>query len=274
MPAAQQTGLRGGHGEREKPRHHSNRRDESGQQDTEYGGHENRRQQVVFQMHPPAAARNAKSSDSSADQPVEQIDQRAQRTQIAAKPAGNEQADGQDCARRRQRPDPLPGGNRGRKTDQRIKDQEELGVQPLPVPQRIRVMGRPVARLRLAQRPGSEAFGQLLGLLRRQRFGWQQVQTACVGLHHAERAQLDGTCHAVVDQMQNGPKSVGDHKPLFMDEGHFALLDGHLDRCPVRPLHGRFRAVGPTDVNEQPDEGQQAKRLHDAPQWRSAPTRS
>ena len=69
-------------------------------------------QQVVLDMHPPAVVRHAEPRHAPADGPVEQIDQRAERAEVAAEAARNEHADQQNAAGEDERPDPRARGDR------------------------------------------------------------------------------------------------------------------------------------------------------------------
>ena len=111
----------------------------------------------------PGLAENARPP---ADEPIARVDQRAQRTHVAAEPAGNQQADQQRRAGKHERPHPGLGRQRGRDADQRVEGQERLGRDALFGRQIVGIVRRPRRRRwNLAERPRAGAGRQGVDLL-------------------------------------------------------------------------------------------------------------
>ena len=75
-------------------------------------------------MRPPAAALHAQAPDVASDDAVEHIDEGSERTEIAAEPSGEYEADDENRRCPRKRPHPGPRGDSSRDAHERVEGEK------------------------------------------------------------------------------------------------------------------------------------------------------
>ena len=276
VPAAKPAQLQRGYQEIRGASHDRDRRHEARDQHPAQRGDQRAQQQIVLDVHPPAGARNPQPRQPPADQPVEQVDQRAQGTEVAAEAARDQQADQQDGPGCSQRPDPGPRGDGGRQTDQRIDGQEALGRQELFARQVLGVVRRPLAGRSLVQRPRADADRQRVEHFRGQFRGRFDGPLPLADLQQAKRH--GGLPVRRGDAFIHGVQRVADGRRcgrrLVDRQFRPARRRVELDGKPAPPDAAGPGVVGPADVAEQDQKQQQAGGLDRPPQRRRQPCRS